>query len=570
VVNLKIVRVDMRTKEVTSLVHENYRYLGGRALTSKMTLDEVDPGCEPLGRLNKLFIAPGLLAGTNASSASRLSVGGKSPLTNGIKEANSGGIIGQKLARAGVRAIVLEDKNDDGNLYVLKIDKEGTTLVEQNELKGLGTHDTTDALLKKYGKDTAILCVGPGGERGLRSAAIALNDPYGELKFAARGGLGAVMGAKGLKAIVVDDAGLNELEFHDREKFMEASKSLNSQLLNDPKTKDVYQKFGTSGIVKAVNAMGALPTNNFRHGRFDQVDGICGETLYENVVKRGGAGKTGIACMRGCVIKCSNVYPDVNGEKIVSTLQYENISLLGSNLGIGNLDDVARLNHEVNDIGLDTIEAGAALGVALDMGMGKFGSVEDCMALLNEIRRDTVIGRMIGNGAKITGEVLGSDRIPASKGQGFPGYDPRALKGNGVTYAMSPMGADHTAGNCFGARNEVNPIGTTEQGELSKKIQGQMSTLDSLGFCIFARNPIFSDPSLMVSLVNNLTGSDFDEKTIWDIGLETVSVEREFNLAAGISPAYDRLPEFCYNETLDSVNCTFDLTDEEMEKAVID
>lgn len=566
----KVVRVDMSVKDIQWEEKEEYNLLGGRALTSRITYDEVKADCDPLGRESKLVIAPGLLAGTNASSASRLSVGGKSPLTNGIKEANSGGIAGAKLARCGVKAIVVQGKSFDERTYILKIDREGANLIVHKDLESLGTYDTVAKLRRIYGEKVGILCVGPSGERGLRASAIALSDPFGELKFAARGGMGAVMGSKGLKAIVVDDEGMQTMEYYDKESFTKTAREFNKQLVSDPKTKDVYQKFGTSGIVKAVNAMGALPTNNFRFGKCEFADEISGEKLYETISTRGGKGKTGIPCMTGCVIQCSNIYPDIDGENIVSTLQYENIALLGSNLGINNLDTVARLNREVNDIGLDAIEAGAALGVALDQAIGAFGDEEICLALLNEIRRDTILGRVLGNGASITGQVLGGDRIPVAKGQGFPGYDPRALKGNGVTYAMSTMGADHTAGNCFGARNEIDPLGKEKQGNLSKDTQIKMATLDSLGFCIFARVPLFKDPTILANLVNALLGSGFTKEDIWDIGFETISLEREFNIAAGISPAQDKLPEFCYYEELGSIKSVFDLSEEEMKKAIIE
>jgi len=564
----KIIRVNMENKSISIEEKKEYQLLGGRALTARITHDEVNPNCDPLGRESKLVIAPGLLSGTLASSASRLSVGGKSPLTNGIKEANSGGIVGENLSKCGIKAIIVEGKSMDENTYILKIGEDAITLESHNDLRHKGTYKTVSKLYETYGEKIGILCIGSSGEMGLRSAAIAINNPFGELRFAARGGLGAVMGSKGLKAIVVDGRGNSKIIFHNKDEFIKTAKKLNKELIVDPKTKDIYQKYGTSGIVNAVNMMGALPTKNFRQGFFEFAKELSGEKLHETITSRGGKGKTGIPCMRGCVIQCGNVYPDVDGECIVSTLQYENIALLGSNLGLDNLDSVARLNKEVNDLGLDAIEIGAALGVALDQGLGEFGNEKDCWALLTEIRRNTVLGRVLGNGTLITGQVLGSDRIPVAKGQGFPGYDPRALKGNGVTYAMSTMGADHTAGNCFGARNEVNPLGKEKQGDLSKDMQKKMATLDSLGFCIFARVPLFKNPITMANLVNFLLGSNLNDESIWDIGIETIKIEREFNIKAGISPAQDRLPEFCYYETLESTNSVFDLSNEEMEKGI--
>lgn len=566
---MSIIRVNMTTRDISTEDKKEYKFLGGRALSSRITYDEVEPTCEPLGKKNKVVIAVGILAGSIASSASRISIGGKSPLTNGIKETNSGGIAGSKLAKCGFKSIILEGKSEDDNCYVLVINKDEYKLEPRNELKYLGTYETVSKLYKEYGKKIGVICVGPAGERGLRAAGIALSDPNGELKFAARGGIGAVMGSKGLKAIVIDDTGCEPIEIKDKENFDKIAKALNRELANSPKSKDVFQKFGTTGIVKAVNAMGALPTNNFRYGKSEFVENLSGETLYETITHRGGEGKTGISCMEVCAIRCSNIYPDINGRKLVSTLQYENIALLGSNLGMDNLDIVARLNHEMNDLGLDAIETGGALGIALDEGLAEFGDEEACMALLNEVWRNTPLGRIIGNGTFITGQVLGSDRIPAAKGQGFPGYDPRALKGNGVTYAMSTMGADHTAGNCFGARSKVDPLGTEDQGELSKNIQNQIGTLDCLGICMFARDPLFKNPSILKDLVNSITGSNFDEEFIWNLGVDTIELEREFNIKAGISPAHDKLPEYLYDEELSSVNSVFDLSEEEMNKSIV-
>jgi aldehyde:ferredoxin oxidoreductase len=420
---MSIIRVNMTTLDVKSEEKKEYEFLGGRSLSSRIIYDEVEPGCEPLGKKNKLVIATGLLSGTIASSASRISIGGKSPLTNGIKEANVGGVAGGKLSKCGVQAIIIEGKALDDNCYILVINKNGYKLEIVNELRCLGTYDTIDKLYDKFGKKVGILCVGPAGERGLRGACVAASDPIGELKFAARGGLGAVMGSKGLKAIVVNDEECNYIKYADREKFLELAKDYNKKLANDPKTTGTYHNYGTTAIVKAVNGMGALPTCNFRYGSTEHVNNLCGEKMNELIITRGGEGKLALSCMEICAIRCSTIYPDENGKKLVSTLQYENIALLGSNLGMDNLDAVAKLNYEINNLGLDTIETGCAIGIALDMGYGKFGSESDCMALLKEIWRNTTLGRLIGNGALLTGQVLGCDRIPTGKGQGFAGYN---------------------------------------------------------------------------------------------------------------------------------------------------
>ncbi|NLM51597.1 MAG: aldehyde ferredoxin oxidoreductase [Firmicutes bacterium] len=565
-----IVRVNMRSGEITRHDNKGYELLGGRALSARLLLDEVDPTCEPLGAFNKLVIANGIFAGTPASSGSRTSIGAKSPLTNGIKEANVGGNFSWILGRLGIRAIVVEDLPQNDHAHVLIVTPDEIKLEVRDDLKYLGTYDTTNKLLEQYGKNASVLCIGPAGERMLRAASVAVSDPQGELKFAARGGLGAVMGSKGLKAIVAVGGKVNKIKYHDQEAFMAAARKYTTALATSDKVVNVTQKLGTNSIFKAVNAMGALPTRNFSQGSFEYVDNLSGETLYETIVKRGGEGRTGMTCMNGCAIKCSNIYPDENGKKICSTVQYENVALLGSNCGMTNLDDVARLNHACNDLGLDTIEMGATIGVAMEMGLAEFGDVEGALKLFQEIYDNTPLGRILGNGALVTGEVLGCRRIPVAKGQAFAGYDPRALKGNGVTYAVSPMGADHTAGNCFGARNEVDPLGTTKQGDLSRNTQIKITTLDCLGICMFARPPLFAEPELLATMVNALLGTELSVDDIWQIGYDTIKMERQFNLAAGISPAQDKLPEFVYTEKLEPTGSVFDLSPEEVSKGIVE
>lgn len=566
----EIVRVNMRNGQITRQDNKGYELLGGRALSARILLDEVDPTCEPLGAFNKLVVANGLFAGTPASSGSRTSIGAKSPLTNGIKEANVGGNFSWILGRLGIRAIVVEDLPQDDHSYVLIVSPDEIKLEVRDDLKYLGTYDTTNKLLEQYGNRASVLCIGPAGERMLKASSVAVSDPQGELKFAARGGLGAVMGSKGLKAIVAVGGKENKVEYHDRDAFVTAARKYTTALATSDKVKNVNQKVGTNGIFLAVNAMGALPTRNFSQGSFEYAENLSGETMYETIVKRGGEGRTGMTCMNGCAIKCSNIYPDENGKKICSTLQYENIALLGSNCGMTNLDDVARLNHICNDLGLDTIEMGATLGIAMEMGLAEFGDIEAAVKLFQEIYDNTPLGRVLGNGAHVTGEVLGCRRIPVAKGQAFAGYDPRALKGNGVTYAISPMGADHTAGNCFGARNEVDPLGTTQQGDLSRNTQIKITTLDCLGLCMFARPPLFAEPELLATMVNSLLGTELSVNDIWQIGYDTIKMEREFNLAAGISPAQDKLPEFLYTEKLEPTGSVFDLSEEEINKAIVE
>jgi len=564
---MKILRVDMGRQEVRMEdAPAAYEKLGGRALIAHLLLDEIEPTCEPLGPGNKLILAPGLLAGISLSSAGRLSVGGKSPLTGGIKEANAGGMAGDKLGRLGLQAVVVEGQA--GGLFLLHITAEGARLLPADELRGLGNYATVAQLRERYGDKVAIVSIGPAGEMGLAGAGVAVTDDLTKQpsRQAARGGLGAVMGSRGLKAVVIDDTGAPPLPLHDEELFHRSARRFARELIESPKTgkEGSMHRYGTSAIMAPVNEIGALPTRNFSAGQFEAVDEISAPRLREVILARGG--KIGVRCMAGCVIRCCNVFVDGKGEPIVSTLQYETLVLLGSNLGISSLDDIARLNRTCNDLGLDTIEMGAALGMAMEAGLAEFGDAQAALALLRQVGEGTVLGRLLGNGAEVTGRVLGVERIPVARGQAFPAYDPRALKGNGVTYATSAMGADHTAGNAIGARKTVDPLGREGQVELSQSLQRVAAMLDMTGLCLFARPPVVADPQLMVDLLNGRYGWGWTVEDLERAEEDLLRTEREFNRRAGFTEAHDRLPEIFSREPLPPHNAVFDIPAEELAK----
>lgn len=564
---MKLLRVDTNQSQVRwEPVPPVYERLGGRALIAKLLLEEVPPACEPLGPLNKLIFAPGLLGGCSVTTAGRLSVGGKSPLTKGAKEANAGGTAGDALGKLDIKAIVVEGRAPKGKWFILRIHGDSAELLPAEGLSGLGTYATSDLLQERYGAGSTVISIGQAGEMRLGGAGICVTGEGGQRSnHAARGGLGAVMGSKNLKAIVIDKPVGKSIPSADADLLRTAARTFAQKLINDPKlgAKGAQHLYGTSSIVAAVNEMGSLPTRNFSSGNFEGSGTLRGEYLREVNLSRGG--EAGTRCMPGCVIACRNVYVDENGKAIVGTLQFETIALLGSNLGLGNLDEVAQLNRMCNDFGLDTIETGAALGVALEAGLGKFGDFESIRLLLAQVGDGTVLGRLIGNGAVVTGRVLGIKRIPAAVGQGIPGYDPRSLKGNGVTYATSPQGADHTAGNAFGARNEVNPLGIQGQKELSLRLQIIAAMLDSTGLCLFARPPIISNPQLMVDMLNGRYGWGWTVEDYDRANREVLRTELEFNRRAGLTPADYRIPEFMCAEPLPPHNVVFDVPNSDLD-----
>ncbi|GAB6154576.1 aldehyde ferredoxin oxidoreductase C-terminal domain-containing protein [Desulfosporosinus burensis] len=559
----KILRVNMSTLSlVTEEPKEEYHLLGGRAFIAKYMLAEVKSTCEPLGRHNRLIFTPGLLGGSNVFSSGRISIGGKSPLTGGIKESNGGGVVGIKLARLGYQAVIIEDLPKGAQKYILKITVSGAELLPDNSYWGCGVYETTARLRQDFGEKFAVSCIGPAGENRLLAAGIANTDADGvPSRYSGRGGLGAVMGSKGLKALVLDDTGAGYHEPKRPEAFKRVIQEY-AQLLKTSPLIQTYADFGTAALVNVTNALGGLPTRNFSTGQFSGVDKISGETLRETILTR--KGKPSHACMPGCLIKCSNVYVDEQGKDVVAPLEYETIALMGSNLEIEDLDVIARLNYLCNDYGLDTIETGAALGVAMAGGLLSFGDHEGAISLVEEVGKATLTGRVIGNGAKLAGKILGVLEVPVVKGQAMAAYEPRAIKGIGVTYATSPMGADHTAGNTIRASLKHNaPEG---QAAFSQKAQYAVPVYDALGLCVFSMGVLGAHPEILCRLVSAQLGMDYVFEDLQALGMNTIQWERAFNQAAGFTNVNDRLPEH-FTEIPNSAaeNAVFDVSEEELD-----
>jgi len=562
-----IIRVNTRTGDIVRQeATEEEMHWGGRLLISKFLIREVPPSCDPLGRYNKLIIAPGLLGDTFITTTGKFSIGGKSPLTRGVKESDVGGEAGKKIARLGIKAIVLEDLPEKKTPKVLFVNSKGVRFSEFANLKGKYVSETIQLLREEFGREVGIICIGPAGEMTMGGAGVAVTDANDiQIRYAARGGLGAVMGAKGVKAIVVDDSEAIAPKMYDESLLREVSRTLTQALLEDPKTENRH-KFGTPAILMIANELGLLPTRNFSLGQFDKAEEISGERIAEVIADRGGEGRSGTPCTRGCVISCSNVFPDPSGKKTVASIQYENIVLLGANCGIGNLDDIAELNRLCNEVGVDTIETGAAIGVAMEAGVIPFGDAEGAKDLIRQIGRGTYLGRILGNGVVITGRLFGVRRIPAIKGQAIPGYDPRALKGNGVTYTTSPMGADHTAGNAFETARTINPLGKEGQIENSRRLQIRAAILDTMGLCLFTRPPFVKNPELFALFLKGRYGWDVNYEDVQKMGIETLETEREFNRRAGVSEEYFDIPEFMREEPLPPTNAVYDISMEEMRR----
>ena len=573
----KILRVKMGEDGGPQVIVEplgDYAGLGGRAMTSAVVAKEVPPLCHPLGAENKLVIAPGMLSGSAAAMSGRIYVGCKSPLTGGIKEANSGGQPSQMLARLGYAAIILEGRPADDTLYKMVVNKDGATIAADNSLKMLGNYDLVEKMKAAYGDKVACISIGPAGEMKMSAATIAFTDmEQRPTRHAGRGGVGAVMGSKGLKAIVVDDEGTARREPADPDKFKEANKAFVAGLKKHPVTGEGLPAYGTNVLTNVVNEAGAYPAHNFSTGQFEGASKISGEALAELEDSRGGEGSSTHGCHRGCVIRCSGTFYGKNGNFLTKQPEYETIWAHGGNCGIDDLDVIAELDRMDDDFGLDTIEMGATIGVAMEGGVAKFGDAEAAINLLKEVGQGTPLGRILGNGASVTGQVFGVERVPVVKRQAMPAYDPRAVQGIGVTYATTTMGADHTAGysvtaNLLGVGGNVDATKPGGQVELSRNLQIATAALDSTGMCLFIAFAILDQADTFqayMDLIASFSGQDFVGDDFAALGKSILTNEREFNAAAGFTSKDDRLPAFFKTEPIAPHNVTFDVTDEELD-----
>jgi len=547
----RILRVNMSELKLREEPYpQEWAALGGRALSARILSREVDPKCDPLGPGNKLIFAPGCLAGSIAPTSGRMSVGGKSPLTGGIKEANAGGQPGQKLARLGYRAVIVEGQPvDPEKCYKLVIDRQGARLEQCAELKGRRTYEVAALLGRSAGKRTAFVICGPAGEARLKGASIALTDEDNRYpsRHAARGGLGAVMGSKGLKAIVVDDDGTSARVAKDPEGFKELVTSMTKAYKAGPQ---LFAR-GTSAFVPMASMMDSLPTRNRRQMQFEHADAIDGARIIENFERRGGGMHN---CMTGCVVQCSNVVHGPDGFYRTSALEFETIAMMGSNCGIADLDAIATMDRLCDELGLDTIETGAALAVAMDAGQLAFGDAAAAIRVLEGVEKGEELSLAIANGTAFTGKKYGAQRIPVVKGQGIPAWEPRSLKATGVTYCTSPMGADHTAG--------LVAMPPLDLAQASQEAQIVNAICDSSGFCQFMQ-PTTEE---MRRLFNMMYGLNMTEEDIVDYGWQCLQDEWDFNRRAGFTEADDALPEWMRTEPVPSNGAVFDVPPEEIRR----
>ena len=525
----------------------------GRYLIAKTLLDLGAATVEPLSPQNPLIFSAGPFAGSSFSNANRTSVGCKSPLTGGIKEANGGGSFSYGLGQQGIAGFTLHGASPRWVVVHFKKDG-GIDFDDATPYLGKGNFEADRMLHAKYGKKVTVALCGPVGEYQGLLAGIAFSDKDGRpSRLAARGGVGAVMGSKKVKAVVVD---LDKIPaFHEPKKVNAAIKDYAKMLQADGIVTNFYQKIGTMGMADVQNQMGGLPVRNFSAGQ--QTNVAAGERFkmggdYITEINNARGGEQTHACMPGCVIQCSNVYADAAGKEVVSPVEYETLGLLGTNCGLSDPDDLAQLNYVANDLGVDTIETGAMLAVLMEAGLGAFGDAKFMAECLVEIRNGTEKGRLWAQGTARVGEHYEVKRVPVIKKQAISAYDPRVVEATGIAMMATAQGADHTAGNLPRLKTREMELDAIIAQSLT--VQTNTAATDSLGLCIFGRSVTEPNVQFIVDAINAAHATSLTADFFPALGRETLKLEAEFNRRAGFTAKDDELPAFFYTEMLPPTN----------------
>lgn len=546
--------INLRDRTITRReLHGEDIVKAGRYLIAKTLLDLGVATVDPLSSANPLIFSAGPFAGTSFSNANRTSVGCKSPLTGGVKEANGGGSFSYGLGQQKIAGFTLHGASPDW--VVLHFRKDGTIAFDDGTpYLGRGNYEANAMLHARYGKKVTLAICGPVGEYQGLLAGIAFSDKDSRpSRLSARGGVGAVLGAKKVKAIVVDLDRIPPL--HDGKKVNARIKDYAGMLRADGFVTNFYAKLGTMGMADVQNYMGGLPVRNFSAGQLADVS--AGEVFrmgadHIGPLNTSRGGEQTHACMPGCVIQCSNVFHDAEGKELVSPVEYETLGLLGTNCGIADPDDLAQLNFIANDLGIDTIEAGGTLGVLMEAGLAPFGDKAFMVEALAEIRAGTEKGRLWAQGTARVGEHYGVRRVPVIKKQAISAYDPRVVEATGITMMATAQGADHTAGNL--PRLKTREMDAESLITQSLQHQARVAANDSLGLCIFGMSVTNPNTQFIADAINAAHGTSLTADFFEALGRETLRLERDFNRKAGFTAKDDELPEFFYTEPVPPTN----------------
>jgi len=552
----KVLRVNLSSGKISKeSINENLvkRYLGGRGLATKYISMEIDPKVDPLSPENKLIFANGLLTGTSAPTGGRYMVVTKGPLTGTIASSNSGGFFGAELSHAGYMLLIVEGKAKSPVYISIKDDE--VKINDVSEMWGMNTHQVTDTILEKFGESNArVACIGPAGEKVSMIACI-INDKN---RAAGRTGVGAVMGSKNLKAVVVK--GTAKIEFQDKEKFMAVVKGKTEIIRKNSVTGEGLPKLGTKVLDSIINQNGLYPTKNFQLGTFNKIDEVNGEALVEK-----GYLKKNVACY-ACPIACGRKVTLPNG-KTGEGPEYETGWAYGADCGVDDLIAITEANFLCNELGLDTISAGATIACAMelyekgyipkeDLQKGpelNFGSSEAVVYYTKAMGMREGFGDKLAEGSFRLASAYRHPELSMSvKKQELPAYDPRGVQGHALEYATSNRGGCHVRGymiapEILGIPEKLEPQALEGKAQWVKIFQDLTALIDSSGLCLFTSFALGADD--YKDLINTATGYNFTTEEILGIGERIWNLERKFNLDAGISPAEDKLPDR-FNEPL--------------------
>jgi aldehyde:ferredoxin oxidoreductase len=564
-----VLRVDLSTgairREALDEAHAR-DYVGGRGVAARMLFDEVDPRVDPLAPENELIFATGPLTGTNASCGARYMVVTKGPLTGAMTTSNSGGRWGPELKFAGYDVLVLEGRSERP-VYLWIFDDQ-VELRSAEHLWGRGVFETEDTLKRETGMpDCSVAAIGPAGENGVLYAAI-VNDKF---RAAGRSGVGAVMGSKNLKAIVV--RGTGGVSVARPQEMMEAQWKMKSGLTEAPLTNEGLPSYGTLALMNVINEHGALPTRNFKEAQFEKAESISGEELAETRLE---SNKACFACTIACG-RVSRISDEGVGRYAMDTSprnwrhategpEYENAWSLGADCGIGDLDAILEANLLCNDLGMDPISLGATVAAAMELyeegvigddqtGMSlRFGDAHALVTLTEQTAYRRGFGDELAEGSKRLGEKFGRPEVfMGVKGQEFPAYDPRAIQGMGLGYATSNRGACHlraytVSAEVVGIPEPMDPRATEGKAELTRAFQDVSTAVDASGLCLFLTFGITIDD--IAPILSAATGIDTSVDDLVQAGERIWNLERVWNLRAGLTAADDTLPKRMLEEPI--------------------
>ncbi len=551
----KILRVNLseRSYNVEPLdLDVAQKFLGSRGLGVKIMMDEVPAKVDPLSEENKLIIATGALTGAPVPTSGRYMVITKSPLTGAIAVANSGGQWGPKFKATGHDLIIFEGKSDKP--VYLSIEDDNIEIKDASHLWGKTSSETTETLEKEI-EGGKVLCIGPAGEK-LSLMASIMNDVD---RAAGRGGVGAVMGSKNLKAIVVK--GSKKVPLYDEERTKNVSREKVRTLLDDPTAGEGLPTYGSAVLVNIINESGIMPVRNFQESYTEEADRISGETMTEDYLVRK------IACFR-CPIACGRIVKMPDGTEVGGP-EYETIWSFGADCDVYDYDVINECNRICNEYGFDTISAGATIAAAMELyekGLIKDEEIEADGLSLNWGDEEAVVGwtkkmatregfgDKLSKGSHRLAEEHGAPEVSMTvKKQELPAYDPRGVQGHGITYAVNNRGGCHIKGymispEILGYPEKIDRFSLEGKAAYAKTFHDLAAVIDSIGLCMFSTFGL-NLPDY-VDMYNAVCGDIYSNDTLLEAGSRVWNLEKLFNLREGIDSSHDKLPKRLLEEPI--------------------